>query len=309
MTQLFWNAYKRLEKEFLALAEVVHINDDQLKVYSSKISDLLVRTAIECEALSKELYHANGGTKPSGKDLYFDTDCFGLLHDKWKIDQKKIFVTSPFLYLEKEENKVLTPLHKSFKRGTSSSKWQIAYQAVKHDRANNLKKGTIENLLLAMGALYILNIYYRDTNYSPVADKEASNIDWSLGSELFAVKVCHEHDGASANAIYEKKAGYDECVYFVKHTDETGKVLLDIFAKFQKQVSDDMANSTRQIIDSKLKNGVLDASSPTFSEDIRAIAEEQQKKAFQRAGRQQGREIVNALQALKFEALLNKQQY
>ncbi|MBQ8047219.1 MAG: hypothetical protein IJ196_04765 [Prevotella sp.] len=309
MTQLFWNAYKRIEKEFLALAEVVHIDDDQLKVYSSKISDLLVRTAIECEALSKELYHANGGTKPSGKDLYFDTDCLGLLHDKWKIDQKKIFVTSPFLYLEKEEDRVLTPLHKSFKRGTSSSKWQIAYQAVKHDRANNLKKGTIDNLLQAMGALYILNIYYRDANYTPVADKDASNIDWSLGSELFAVKVCAEHDGASAHAIYEKKADYDECIYFVKHTDKTGKAVLDLFSKFQKQVNDEVVNGTQQSVEAKLKSGELNVASPVFQDEVKAIAEEQQKNAFQRVGRQQGREIANALQGLKFEALLNKQQY
>lgn len=74
MTQFYWNSYKRLEKEFLLLTEVIHISDDQLGVYSSKIGDLLVRTAIECEAIVKDLYHANGGTKPSGKDFYFDTD-------------------------------------------------------------------------------------------------------------------------------------------------------------------------------------------------------------------------------------------
>lgn len=46
MNQFFWNAYKRLEKEVLALSEDIHFSDDQLGVYSSKIGDLLVRIAI-----------------------------------------------------------------------------------------------------------------------------------------------------------------------------------------------------------------------------------------------------------------------
>ena len=53
MNQFFWNAYKRLEKEVLVFSEDIHFSDDQLEVYSSKIGDLLVRTAIEVESLSK----------------------------------------------------------------------------------------------------------------------------------------------------------------------------------------------------------------------------------------------------------------
>lgn len=34
-------------------------------------------------------------------------------------------------------------------------------QAVKHDRINNLKKGNIGNLLKALAALYVLNVYDR----------------------------------------------------------------------------------------------------------------------------------------------------
>ncbi len=62
MNQLFWNAYRRLEKEVLALSEAIHFDDSQLGVYSSKIGDLLVRTLIEIESLSKVLYFSNGGS-------------------------------------------------------------------------------------------------------------------------------------------------------------------------------------------------------------------------------------------------------
>jgi hypothetical protein len=306
MTQFFWNSYKRLEKEVLSLAEVIHISDDQLGVYSPKIGDLLVRTAIECEALSKELYHANGGTKPNGKDLYFDTDCFGLLEEKWRISKKKILVTSPYVYFLNEENRVLNPLHKANKRGSSSSNWQKAYQAVKHDRVKSLKSGNIGNLLLAMGALYILNIYYRNDNFPVVADRKASDIDWGLGSELFAVKVSSESNGASCRAIYEKKKDYDECIYFVKHTDQTGQAFIDLFAKIEKQVTEETIKNTIQIINEKIKS---EDNLSSFEEQIHTIADEQNKKVYNRILQRQGKSLANALQAFKFEAVLNKQQY
>lgn len=101
MNQLFWNAYRRLEKEVLALSEAIHFDDSQLGVYSSKIGDLLVRTVIEIESLSKVLYFANGGTQPVGRGYaYFDTDCLALLESKWKIGKKVIQVSSPYLYFE-----------------------------------------------------------------------------------------------------------------------------------------------------------------------------------------------------------------
>ena len=107
MDLYFWNAYKRLEKEVLELSEYIHISDDQLDVYSLKIGDLLVRTAIEAETLVKLLYHENGGTKPNGKDLYFDTDCFKLLEDKWTFSKKAIIVTAPSFFLTGSRIRVL----------------------------------------------------------------------------------------------------------------------------------------------------------------------------------------------------------
>lgn len=309
MTQFYWNSYKRLEKEFLLLTEVIHISDDQLGVYSSKIGDLLVRTAIECEALVKDLYHANGGTKPSGKDLYFDTDCFAHLVDIWKIDKKEVFVTTPYVYFEREENRTLLPLRKSHKRGTSSSNWQKAYQAVKHDRVNNLKSGSVGNLLLALAALYILNIYYRNVDFPSVIDKEGSNIDWGMGSELFSVKVCYEQDGSSVRSIYEKKPDYDESIYFIKHTDKTGQAVIDAFSLMDKQISEQTLNASKQSIEAQIKLGKLDPNGESFTQEMDKIITEQRANAFQRVAKLRGREIAQALQALQFEALLNKQQY
>ena len=47
------------------------------------IADLLIRCCVPIEAISKELYYDNGGTKPRGdKSLFFDEDCLKLIDIK-----------------------------------------------------------------------------------------------------------------------------------------------------------------------------------------------------------------------------------
>lgn len=151
---LYWNVYRQLEKDFLSIAEMLHIDDKQINVYSMRIADLLLRTVVEIEALSKKLYFDNGGDKADNQDLYYDTDCLALLEEKWAISKRKVQVIGTDLYLNNKENLVLTPLHKSFKRGTSGADWAKAYQAIKHNRVKSLEKGTIKNLMRAMAALF-----------------------------------------------------------------------------------------------------------------------------------------------------------
>ena len=60
--------YKNLEEEVINLSKYIQINDDQLNVYSMHIADLIVRCAMEIEAISKEIYWENGGVKVYGDD-------------------------------------------------------------------------------------------------------------------------------------------------------------------------------------------------------------------------------------------------
>lgn len=194
---LYWPVYKNLEKEFLKLADYIHFSDDQLETYSMFIADLIVRCSIEIEALSKELYCILGGnmhpTTPDGeaRDLFFDTDCLDLLEKKWFLGKKQISVSAINFYFIDGKNKILTPLYKSNKRGNSGSKWKQAYQAVKHDRKNSLNKANIKNLLHALGALYILNLYYRDekTDLGRINQNENS-FDNRAGSDIFSAHYC-----------------------------------------------------------------------------------------------------------------------
>ena len=258
--------------------------------------------------MAKELFYANGGVAPIGRSLYFDTDCMEYLERKWLLSKKTIYINSPYFFFTDTKITNLTPLNKTDKRGTSASKWQQAYQAVKHNRIHNLKKGNVLNLINALGALYILNIYYREAQFESVADKDASNIDWGLGSAIFSVKVSHEDGGASNDKIYEKKADYDECIYLVKHTDDSAKYFMDIMNGVKKQVNELILNETMQSINEKIKLGEIVA-----LDDIKAMTasliEEKKNTAMMQIVEKEKRSIHNAIQGLRFEAVLNKQQF
>ena len=231
---LYWPVYKNLEKEVLSLADYIHFSDDQIKIYSLHIADLIVRCAVEIEALSKELYSQLGGNMTpvdgngNARDLYFDTDCLDLLEQNWHISKKQITISAFNFYFNDASNKVLTPLHKANKRGLSGSKWKQAYQALKHDRNNSLKQASIINLLHALGALYILNLYYKneqiDIGRVYLGDH---SFDSRVGSSIFSVCYCSA-TGLSMSAHFDDSCislplgtDLDKAIYIVKYDDKS----------------------------------------------------------------------------------------
>lgn len=217
---LYWNVYRQLEKDFLSIAEILHIDDKQINVYSMRIADLLLRTVVEIEALSKKLYFDYGGDKADDHELYFDTDCLALLEEKWAISKRKVQVIGTNLYLNDKENLVLTPLHKSFKRGTSGADWAKAYQAIKNNRVKNLEKGTIKNLMRAMAALFLLNIYNSQKVFKLGTISNVNDVDVSQGSSLFAIYV-HPLKGISFDDKYDKLFNFTDYTYLIKITDDS----------------------------------------------------------------------------------------
>ena len=201
----YWPIYKNLEEEAVNLSRYVQIDDEQVGVYSMHIADLIVRCAMEIEAISKELYWKNGGVKPIGnngneRDLYFDTDCIKHLNDLWGICEKEIIVSSENFYFEKDENLIIQPLYKGHKR--SGAKWNKAYQAVKHDRKGSIKQGNIKNMIFALGALYILNLYYLDSTVDlGITTTPLELFDSRMGSIIFSSSV--------VNATIDVKMGAD----------------------------------------------------------------------------------------------------
>lgn len=155
-SDIFWQTYLNLEKEAIEVSKFVFITDEviknangavvtencytQLDTFSPYIADLLVRTCVQIEAISKELYFDNNGEKPRGDNsILFDEDCLKLVDRIYSTHSKSVLVVAPFFNLTKDEHKILKPLKEAHRR---HEYWEKAYQAVKHDRYSCLYKGT-----------------------------------------------------------------------------------------------------------------------------------------------------------------------
>lgn len=191
---------------------------------SNKIAELLVRCCVEIEAISKDLYLSNGGTiekKTNGEDKHprFDTDCLAYLESKWLLSKKIVYTSSSNFYFTKEENKTLTPLYKAYEWTSKEEKddeckWKRAYQAVKHNRSQNIKDANVKNLIHAMAALYLLNIYYMDEEPKHIGTiANGKKIITAAESSLFLAKK------AKANLFGTSDETFDDCVYIQRNID------------------------------------------------------------------------------------------
>lgn len=227
-SDIFWQTYLNLEKEAIELSKYIFFTDEvqinsngsiavqscnsQLETFSPYIADLLVRCCVQIEAISKELYFDNGGTKSRGdKNLYFDEDCLKLIDMKWQTHNKIVMVVAPFFNLTKDENRILKPLKEAHKR--QGTYWERAYQAVKHDRYLSLQKGNVKAFLHALAALYLLNLYYRNDSWI-TKYQDISKLDYSLGSSIFTVKP-----PIAEQLWYGNKPTTSESPYIVNYQD------------------------------------------------------------------------------------------
>lgn len=252
-SQLFWQTYLNLEKELLETAKYIYITDEitihsrgrlvsepcktQLETFSPHIADLLIRTCVEIEAISKELYYNFGGPKARGdKDIHFDEDCLKLIDIKCKTHKKVVVVSCVSFNLTKEENLYFKPLKEAHKR--QGADWEKAYQALKHDRYSSLSKGTVKSLLHAMGALFLLNIYFKNVKLT-ARYLGASKLDLSFGSSIFSVKrpsdkyvidIINNHDIMDCLQA-------DESPFVMKYTDSCYKAVLDANQKVIEEMN------------------------------------------------------------------------
>ena len=297
---LYWNVYKSLEKEFVALADVIHIDDKQLDIYSMKIADLLIRTSVEIESISKELYFREGGTKNNDNDLYFDTDCLNLLESKWNLSKKVVMISSPILYFDKNDNIYLTPLHKAYKRGSSSSDWKKAYQAVKHNRVRSLSMGNIKHFIRSLAALFILNIYYQDQSYKLGTNSSGNMFDASIGSSVFSIQL-HPFPGINASGIYKKNEDYDKCIYVIQATDETKAKAQDMIELINSKI---MENAIAKI---NHENSCSKESFPI--EKVIEDFKKYQTECIPSVVQENKTMLISTFSSIEYEVVLNKNQY
>lgn len=308
MNNLYWNVYRSLERELLDIADTIHIDDKQLSTYSTRIANLLVRTVIEIESISKELYIREGGAQSEqGNHLYFDTDCLALLESKWTLSKKVVMISSPILYTIDPSNQRFTPLHKASKRGDSGSDWKKAYQAVKHDRSGSLSQGNIKHFIRALGALFLLNLYYQDQGFDLGMDVKAKSFDVSLGSSLFSIELHPFLRDLHGDCT--KTENYEQCTYIICSTQKSKKLFQEALAEADKIAADRASSSLQQDIESLSPSLTTDERSKKKKELEDRYRIDYTKQYLMPALLEEGGQFRQAVMDIKYEALLNKNQY
>lgn len=300
-TNLYWPVYKNIENEILALMNNIHFDDNQLKVYSSKNIDLILRISAEIESISKELYNRNGGEQKHY--LKFDEDCLKFLDKLWNLKDKVVILSSYNCFIS---NKNLYPFVKNEqneRQGSLKYSWNNAYQHIKHDRVNSLKYGSIKYLLSAASALYLLNIYYKDITFDLGFDFQREKFDNSMGSDIFNI-ASHFNQSVSVEKSFEKNLDFNSCTYLIKPTEESyvnaQKEINSINERYNLLFAEEVKNEIKKrisigedIIQTNVNEIVSEVGKRKDALTHKAINPIELKKVFN----------------FEFEALLNKNQY
>ena len=218
MSNIYWSIYKNLESEVQKLSYSIHINDNLLNVYSSNISDIILRAAAEIESISKELYSHNGGTKTD--HIKFDYDALEHLNNLWKIDQKIVMLSHFNCFITNKEIKPFEKNETSSLNGKMTFSWNNSYQNLKHNRASSIHFGNIKYMFDIIAALFVLNLYYKDEFFCYSNESNTTNFAVNLGSDIFSIKL-HKYLGYRDESEYIKNDDFDECVYLIKATNES----------------------------------------------------------------------------------------
>lgn len=173
-SQRYWNYYLVLEKELKEIVEFVSLRKENLETSSNRITSLLLNVGAEFDFLCKQVC----GFSPDSRKNIAD-------YAKTLLKQNKDLQKTEITVLDSELS--ISPFKNWDKRHASDLFWWEAYTAVKHNRIDNATKGSLENLVNAMGALYYLEMYY----IKKLADKEDNPevIDVPISrSEFFKIK-------------------------------------------------------------------------------------------------------------------------
>lgn len=150
----YTRAFLMIQNDIISLFEYIEPSDLNLKTYSFKIYELLVKTCIEIEANFKAILREN---------FYEPKKKTGEVRNKsmWNInDFKKVNITHHlddfeiiFPYWRGEQNKV-----KPFANWKTNLPltWYQSYNSAKHNRDLNFEHANFENLLSAFCGLFAL---------------------------------------------------------------------------------------------------------------------------------------------------------
>lgn len=138
--------FQILQNEVEEIFKYIEPNQDNFKVYSLKIYQILVDVCIEIENNMKQILIANGYSKDK---MNMREDYF-LLKDLMHLDEYTVKL------LIKNNKYELQPFKEWNSNEYTPLTWYQSYNKVKHSRSINYEDANLENLLNSIAGLYIL---------------------------------------------------------------------------------------------------------------------------------------------------------
>jgi hypothetical protein len=186
--ELAWKEYQRLEMQFLEVCEYTHLAHEHLGVYSYELMNLLVAVGVEFDSVGNSLlikWVSNGLIQ--NQTLHNELKAKQDRGDFFNMgDYRKAFEHRPFIASSRcvKVNRINLPIRPFTPPPESERtlKWWTAFTSLKHDRiANFIKSANMENVLSALGALLLTNLFFRSNG----ADVEFPGLD---PSRLFSIE-------------------------------------------------------------------------------------------------------------------------
>ncbi len=146
-----WYYFLQIEEDFSKLCRYIEPTGSNFNTYSFEIARLLMTTVQECDVIFKKLCRIKGKNDYKSEKEYRE---FLSVHIPKMMSQcvninRASIMTEPFDSWKKNQ----TP------------EWWTANNKIKHDRGNNFEYAKLGNLIGAISALLILNMYIsRDEN-------------------------------------------------------------------------------------------------------------------------------------------------
>lgn len=161
-------AFLLIQKDLLNLFNYIEPADLNLKCYSFRVHELLVRTCIEVEANLKAILRENGypvRQSKTGRGISWN------MHTDYpKIEKSHLLsryqILLPF-WKGDAKNKIRTPFASFSSNKKPSPVWYTAYNTTKHDRNDEFENANLENLIDAIcGLLVILSSQFHTKDFS-----------------------------------------------------------------------------------------------------------------------------------------------
>jgi hypothetical protein len=168
MSPKFWEYFLNVEADLAVCSRYVAFSSENFNTYSNEFGKIIVVACAEIDAILVELCKLIAPhEKPQSINQYFP-----IIHSKFStFNNAKVDIRRDRLNLQPWEE---------WTDAKSPSWWGNGYNRIKHDRTNHFQKANLHNALLAVGALFLVILYYHQH-----VTGGALHVDPNRGTQLF----------------------------------------------------------------------------------------------------------------------------